>query len=116
MIMEKEEVINGILHLLQVTAPTFDGLGHTFLQIREFLKLNNVQGYSEDDKSSILRLRELLDEMEEENFIEERHFEEKYNGRVDYALEQKGIELIEKIRKEAKVKGVKLDDKWKLID
>src|SRR3989344_1395510 len=48
---EKEEVINGILHLLQVTAPTFDGLGHTFLQIREFLKLNNVQGYSEDDKS-----------------------------------------------------------------
>ena len=114
--MEKEEVISGILYLLQASAPTFDGLGHTFLQIKEFLKLNNVKGYFEDEKLSILRLRKLLNGMEEDGLIEERHFEEKYNGRVDYALEQKGIDLIEKNRKEAKVKSIRLDDKWKLID
>ena len=114
--MEKEEIIEGILHLLQGTAPTFDGLGYTYLQIREFLKLNNVQGYSEDEKSSLQRLKQLLREMEENGLIEERHFEEKYNGRVDYALEQKGIDLIEKKRKESKAKSIKLDDKWKLPD
>ncbi len=107
--MEKEEIIEGILYLLQGTA-------QTFLQIREFLKLNKIQGYSEDEKSSIQKLKQLLREMEEKKLIEERHFDEKYNGRVDYALEQNGIDLIEKKRKEVKTKSIKLENKWKLLD
>ncbi len=114
--MEKEEVIEGILYLLQGTAPTFDGLGYTYLQIKEFLKLNKIQGYSKDEKSSLQKLKKLLHEMEENEWIEERHFEEKYNGRVDYALEQKGIDLIERKRKELKVKGIKLENKWEIPD
>lgn len=114
--MEKEEVIGGILYLLEGTAPTFDGLGYTFLQIREFLKLNKVQGYYKDEKSSLQKLKQLLYEMEEKELIEERYFDEKHNGRVDYALEQKGIDLIEKKRKEAKTKSIKLESKWKLLD
>lgn len=109
-----EEVIEGILYLLQGTAPTFDGIGFTYLQIKEFLKINGIKGFFENDKSSILRLRHLLHNMEENDLIEERHFDEKYNGRVDYAIENKGLEVIKDMIKKAKTKGIKLDDKWKI--
>lgn len=107
--MEREEIIEGILYLLQGTSPTFDGRGYTLLQIREFLKLNNVKDYSE----SIGKLRKLLNDMENNGLIEKRHFGEKYHGRVDYGIEQKGIDIIDKKRKELKEKGIKLDNKWK---
>ena len=54
--------------------------------------------------------------MENKSLIEERHFDfsGKYTGRIDYSIENKGIELIEKIRKELKLRGIKIKDKWKL--
>ena len=36
------------------------------------------------------------------------------SGRVDFSLEQPGIDLIEKKRKE--LKEIKLEEKWKLPD
>lgn len=105
--MDKKEIIEGILYLLRGTSPTFDGSGYTFLQIKEFLKTNNVE---------IKQLKELLKKMENEGLIEERHFDEKYNGRVDYSIEKNGINLIEKIKKELKAKGIILDNKWRIPD
>lgn len=92
--MEKEKVIEAILCQLQRTSPTFEDNGHTLLQIREFLKLNNIKGYFEDGHGSWKNLKKLLEEMEEGGLVEERHFSEKYSGRVDYSIEQKGINLI----------------------
>ena len=74
--MDKEEVKEGILCLLQGTAPTGDSIGYTFLEIKEFLKVNNVQGYFEEGKEHWKKLKDILGEMEEENLIEERHFGE----------------------------------------
>ena len=107
--MDEEELIEGILHLLQGTSPTFDGSGYTLLQILEFLELNNV-------KTSIKELRNLLIEMDENGLIEERNFDEKHHGRVDYSIDQKGIDLIEKRRKGLKARGIRLDNKWKISD
>jgi len=113
--MEKEEIKEGILHLLQRTSSTGDGMGWTFLEIRELLKINNVKGYFEDTKESWKKLKDLLKEMEEEGLIEERHFGEVLSGRVDFSIEQKGIDWIKKRRKELKHKGIRLENKWKLI-
>lgn len=106
--MKREEIKEAILYLLQGTSPTGDGTGHTFLEIRQFLKLNNVKGYFEDNKEAWNRLKELLNKMEEEGLIEERHFGEVLCGRVDYSIEEQGIDLIEKRKK--------LEDKWKLVE
>jgi len=84
--MKNKEVIEGILYLLQEKAPTFDGMGYTFLQIREFLKLNSIKGYFEEGKEPWENLKSLLREMEENNLMEERHFDESLGGRVDIAL------------------------------
>jgi len=107
--MDKEKIKEGILYLLQRTAPTGDNMGYIFLEIRKFLKLNNVQGYFEETKKSWKKLKELLDEMGEEKLVEERHFGNVLNGRVDFSIEQKGIDLLTKKQKDLKEKWKKLN-------
>lgn len=91
--MEREGIKKCILYLLQ------DGLGHTFLEIREFLNINSVEGYSDENKGSLEQLKNLFSEMEDNGLIEERHFND---GRADYAIRQDGIDLIRKKRKKLK--------------
>ena len=105
--MEIKKIEEGILYLLQGTSPTGDGSGYTFLEIREFLESNNIQGYFEEEKYSWKKLKDLLEKMEEKELIEERHFGEILGGRVDFSIEQKVSELIEKKQKELK-------EKWKI--
>lgn len=105
---ETENIEEGILYLLQGTNSTFDGMGYALDEIEEFLELNNV--------NEVSNLKDFLHKMEDKQLIEERHFDfsGKDLGRVDYSIENKGIELIEKIRKKLKSKGIKLESKWKL--
>jgi len=53
---------------------------YTFLQIREFLKLNNIKGYFWEGKESWGTLKNLVSEMEKLGLIEERHFDENLGG------------------------------------
>ena len=108
--MDKEEIKQGILHLLtQSNSSIGDGMGYTLLEIKDFLKFNNVSEYSESDKESWEKIKDLLNEMEEEDLIEERHFGEILSGRVDYSIENKGLQLI-------KNKDKILKTKWKLSE
>jgi len=94
--MKKEEIKEGILCLLAGESPTGDGSGYTLLEIREFLNLNNIEGYFEENEESGNRLKELLIEMEKEGLLEERHFGEVLKGRVDYSIENPGTEFLKK--------------------
>jgi|TARA_Y100000310_G_scaffold327336_1_gene393532 hypothetical protein len=107
--MDEQEIKEGILYLLEGSSPTGDGSGYTLLEIRDFLKLNNVEGFFEEGKENWKRLKNLLDEMEEGGLIEERHFGEVLGGRVDFSIENPGNDLIEGKRKSLK-------EKWKLPD
>ena len=104
--MNKEEIKIGILFLLSHSNENwldekFADNGFTFLEIMEFLKLNNV---SIDYKE----LKILLDEMEDEGLFEERHFGKELMGRVDYDIETPGAKLLEKQDMS------KLEKKWRL--
>jgi len=95
--MNTEDIKKGILHF--ISKPSYnspDRMGHTILEIKEFLKLNNVE-------KSIDDIKKLLSEMEKEELIEERHM----GKRIDYALENAGIQIIEKFKEE-------ISDKWNL--
>lgn len=108
--MEKEEIIKGILYLLQEGSSSVgDGMGFTLLEIKEYLKLNNVNGYFEESRDSWIKLKKLINGMEEKGLIEERHFGGE--GRVDYSIENPGIEIMEKTDKK-----VNLKSKWKILD
>ncbi|MFC1685514.1 hypothetical protein ACFLZZ_00655 [Nanoarchaeota archaeon] len=99
--MEKDEIIEGILYLLQ-----FEGeLAFTLLEIKDFLKLNGIKEYSEDE-GHWRKLKELLVEIENQELIEERHFGKEYHGRVDYSIENPGTQRIKDKQKELK-------EKWK---
>lgn len=63
-----------------------DGL--TFLELSKAL-----EEFRESRKEDRKRLKLLLMEMEDEELIEERHFP---NGRVDYSIENKGINCLER--------------------
>src|SRR5687768_663210 len=98
--MEKQDVKEGILLLLEGTSPdSADGFGWTFNEIKEYLKLNDIE-YEEN------ALKILLDEMENEGLIEGR-----LSGNTiwDYSIENPGIEII-------KEKGKSLNEKWKLLE
>ncbi len=110
--MRKEEIKEGILYLLQGVSPTGDGVGWTFLEIRRFLRINNIQGYFEETKSSWKRLKEIIEEMKNEGLIEERYFGEELNGMVDFSITQKGIDWIKGRDNELQKQIVK---KWKVI-
>jgi len=103
--MEKEEIIEGILYLLQGDNSNFDGFGYTLEEVRTFLKFNKVGEFTD-----------FLHEMEQDGLIEERHFDfsGKDLGRIDYSIENIGIKKIEEIKKSLKVRGIKLEDKWKI--
>lgn len=106
--MEKKQIKEGILYLLQQNSSSAaDGMGYTLLEIKDFLKLNTVKGYFEDDKQAWKNLKELLSEMEEEGLVEERHFDAGLGGRVDYSIENPGIGMV---GKNSKI----LKDKWKI--
>jgi len=105
--MDKQGIKEGILYLLEESSPTGDGNGYTFLEIRDFLNLNDIVVFFEEGKENWKRLKNLLDEMEEEGLIEERHFGEVLSGRVDFSIKNPGISLIEG-KKES------LKEKWKL--
>jgi len=107
--VDKQEIKEGILYLLEGSSPTGDGSGYTFLEIRDFLKLNNITGFFEEGKENWKRLKNLLDEMIEAGLIEERHFGEVLGGRVDFSIENPGNDLIKDKRKSLK-------EKWKLPD
>jgi len=96
--MEKKEIIEGILYMLQGATSKFDGRRYKYLQILDFLKANNV---------IVNNLREIIKEIEDKGLIEERHFGKEHDDRVDYSIEQKGIDLIKNKRNE-------LRNKWKL--
>jgi hypothetical protein len=95
--MDKETIKDGILFLLE-------GDNYTLLEIRSFFKLNKIEGYFEEEKESWRNLKNLLNDMEDQELIEERHFDD---GRVDYSIEQRGIDLI-------KQKRNKLKSKWNI--
>ncbi|MBS3076874.1 hypothetical protein J4233_01245 [Candidatus Pacearchaeota archaeon] len=109
--MEKEEIIEGILYLLQGDNSNFDGFGYTLEEVRTFLKFNKVGEFKENGD-----LTDFLHEMEQDGLIEERHFDfsGKDLGRIDYSIENIGIKKIEEIKKSLKVRGIKLEDKWKI--
>ncbi len=96
--MEKNEIIEGILYMLQGATSKFDGQGYKYSQILDFLKANGV---------IVENLREILKEIEDKGLIEERYFGKEHDDRIDYAIEQKGIDLIKNKRKEVR-------NKWKL--
>ena len=68
--MEKEEIIEGILYLLQGDNSNFDGFGYTLEEVRTFLKFNKVGEFKENGD-----LTDFLHEMEQDGLIEERHFD-----------------------------------------
>jgi hypothetical protein len=95
--MNKEEVKKGILHfILQGGGTSADRMGHTLLDIKKFLSINEIDDYSQG-LPSWKRLRLLLLEMEEEGLLEERHFDE---GRVDYVIQEEGCTMVEEERLE----------------
>ena len=99
--MNNENIRQGILFLLQYEneeSPCKDG--YTFLEIRDFLKLNN-NGIDHKE------LKGILTGMEDHKLIEERHFGNEFSGRVDYSNEPLGIGIVEDSINELK-------EKWKI--
>ena len=90
-----------------------DGLGHTFLEILAFLEKNGIWKREKYNKKKNIenwnKLKSLLQKMEDEGLIEERHFGRKLMGRVDYALTSKGFKIVEEKRELMK-------KKWKLLE
>jgi len=104
--MNKQEIKEGILFLLTQHTDEGDGLGYTFDEIRIFLKLNNVARFFEEENTDALN--DLLDEMEKEELIEERHFGKVLEERIDFSIENEGIKLIQG-------KEDFLKNKWKIL-
>jgi len=109
--MEEQEIKEGILYLLSHNSDIGDGLGHTLIEIQNFLEHNDIwkkdKYDQEKNKENWEKIKNLLDEMEKEGLIEERHFGEELMGRVDYSSENLGFELIKDKEKE-------LEAKWKI--
>ena len=99
--MQNKEIVEGILCLLQGTSPEGDGCGYTIKQIQNFLKENGI---------TIDNLYGFLENFEKKGLVEKR-FLGGLEGRIDFSIEQKGIDLIEELRKKSKIK---LEDKWKI--
>ena len=92
--ISKEEIKQGILYLLDTPSIQDNGDAYTFLEIREFLKKNEVTDYHEVDESSWLRLKDLLREMAEAGLIEERHSGIETEEVITYSIEDRGVELL----------------------
>lgn len=107
--MEKEELIEGILALLQTVNPdpNRDSCERNIKEIFDFLKKNGL----EDSKESLKMLDNLLEEMERDRLIEGGSYQ--IAGHA-YAIENKGIELIMRIEREYKLRSINLDIKWRL--
>ena len=111
--MDKEEIKIGILFLLSNPNDNWPDeqvaeSAYTFIEIAEFFKLNDIGDYTLPDSPFWKELRNILEEMEDDGLIEERHFGNNLMGRVDYSLENPGMNLIRK-QDEAKLKK-----KWRL--
>lgn len=91
-----KKIKEGILYLLQ-----FDE-SFTLIEIKNYLKLNSID-------VPIRLMKRILEELEDEHFIEERHFRENRDGRVDYCLVGEGDTVLTK-RKEEK----EMHKFWKL--
>ena len=96
--MDRKEVKEGIVYLLWRTQ------GSTFDDILDFLSMNSVQGFEEENPE---KLRGLLEEMKEEELIEER-FMVDGTDRADFALESQGQSILE-----VEGKTPELGKKWK---
>ncbi len=110
MLMNKEEIKQGILYLLDTPLAGGNVEGCTGQQIKEFLKINNIVDHSEDNENSWRRLKDLLREMAEEGLIEEKHPESTTSTeeKILYAIEDEGIAAI------TEEKRSDLVQKWKL--
>jgi DNA-binding PadR family transcriptional regulator len=113
--MDSEELSIGLLYLLGQSAPTGDGLGYTFEEIMQFIEMNNIPQYFEEDSGFAENLLKLLKDMEKQGLIEERHFGEEDLDRVDYSITNKGINFIEDKEKECKKNGKPLEKRWVII-
>lgn len=106
--MDRNALKLGILYLLDTPSRQDNGEEYTFLEIREFLKLNNVTDYHEVDETSWRRLKDLLREMAEEGLIEERHSGTENDEIITYSIEDKGVEML------TTESLAELTKKWKL--
>ncbi len=95
--MDKIEIKEGILYLLWRTQ------GSTFDDILEFLSMNKVQGFEDEEPH---KLRQLLEEMKEEELIEER-FMVDGTDRADFAVGSAGLQTL------TDEKTPELGRKWK---
>ena len=93
--MNSELTKEGILYLLS------DGEGHNLYDILDFLKINNINDFLDND------VKVLLDSMDSGDLIEKRHF----SGGFDFDIENKGI-----IKLKEYEKNNDLTKKWKLND
>lgn len=91
-----KKIKEGILYLLQ-----FDE-SFTLIDIKDYLKLNSID-------VPIRFMKRILEELEDDHLIEERHFGENRDGRVDYCLCGEGDNVLKK-RKEEK----EMHKFWKL--
>ncbi|MFB6246788.1 MAG: hypothetical protein ABEI74_04325 [Candidatus Pacearchaeota archaeon] len=109
--MEIEEVMEGVLYLLKRESLYFDGAGHLYISIKEFLEKNGIDE-SVLMENGLPKLKEILQEMEQKRFLEERHFFEENNGRVDYKINSEGGRWLNQRRDN----GIRVDEKWKIPD
>ena len=95
---EIKKIKEGILYLLQ-----FDE-SFTLIEIRDYLKLNSID-------VSIRILRRILEELEDEYLVKERHFGAVRDGRVDYELQHSGDNVLSQKKEEKELHKL-----WKLPD
>ena len=98
MIEEIKNIKEGILYLLQ-----FDE-SFTLIEIKNYLSLNSID-------TPIRLLHKILEELEDEHLVKERHFGPEREGRVDYELQHSGDNVLKKKKEEKELHKL-----WKLPD